>query len=461
MAAGERVRVPDVRPLGLGLVRRIVLLPTSSNEQKYYWETRGLNFEPLPASFASTSPNTEIERTCQVVGDSFEATLKSVEKTIQRPRVRLADIRLVLLEERCGYGFASFDLDPAGGESCLLELPAEDRLLHASINDGPAVLTQIAPNQWKVSGGAARLPQRIDIIFVIDGAAEIGNPAHDYHAPALIGFAVDHTLWSVATPRGGGGSSAAAEGQAISSLEAELIRIQSASAMLESAGDQLSNDSSDQAARVYSTWARRLSAERGMIDRERVRLGPSSSDAAIDAALRTVDGIQARLARNLQAQRNLEPPDRTEPSDDSAAIWNRVVGQDRQWSDFSVAGPGAILTIGQERSAADSLAGRILLALACSGLIAGLFWLGQRAEFHHAVSRWPWLPGVLAGLAWWLWLSPSIAGWAIMAANVFHAYRPNWSRSRTQGIHPPRETAKGSSVMTSLAPTQHFQAHRD
>ena len=461
VAAGERVRVPDVRPLGLGLVRRIVLLPTSSNEQKYYWETRGLNFEPLPASFASTSPNTEIERTCQVVGDGFEATLKSVEKTIQRPRVRLADIRLVLPDEQRGYGIASFDLDPAGGESCLLELPAEDRLLHASLNDGPAVLTQIAPNQWKVSGGAARLPQRIDIIFVVDRAADVGDPAREYHAPALIGFAVDQTLWSVATPRAGDVSSAAAEAHAISSLDAALIRIQSASAMLESAGDQLSNESSGRAARVYSTWARRLSAERAVIDRERVRLGPSSSDAAIDAAIRTVDGIQARLARNLEAQRNLEPPDRTEISDDAAAIWNSVIGQDRQWSDISVAGPGAILTIGPERSAADSLAGRILLALACSGLIAGLFWLGQRAEFHHAVARWPWLPGVFAGLAWWLWLSPSIAGWAIMAASVFHAYRFNWRRSRIQDIQPPREAAKGSSVMTSLTPTQHFQTHGD
>jgi len=231
--------------------------------------------------------------------------------------------------------------------------------------------------------------------------------------------------------------------------------------MLESVGDQLSNESSDQAARVYSTWARRLSAERSVIDRERVRLGPSSSDAAIDAVIRTVEGIQARPARNLEAHTNLEPPAGTELSDDSAVIWNSVVGQDRQWSDFSVAGPGAVLTIGPERSAADTLAGRILLALASSGLIAGLFWLGRRAEFHHAVSRWPWLPGVLAGLAWWLWLSPSLAGWAIVAASVFHAYRPDWRRSRTQGIHPPREAAKGSSVATSLTPTQHFQSHLD
>ena len=108
MTAGQRLRVPDVRPIGLGAVRRFVLLPRNSNEQQFAWETRGLNFEKLPASFASASSHTEIESICQVVGDTFEATLKSVEKVVQRPRVRLADIRLAMHDDSLGLRHRQF-----------------------------------------------------------------------------------------------------------------------------------------------------------------------------------------------------------------------------------------------------------------------------------------------------------------------------------------------------------------
>src|SRR5207237_9354961 len=79
-AAGHRVRVPDVRPVGLGQLRRFVRLPTSANEQQLSWEPRGLEFEPLPRSFSLASPATEIYLICRVIGETFEATLKSVEK---------------------------------------------------------------------------------------------------------------------------------------------------------------------------------------------------------------------------------------------------------------------------------------------------------------------------------------------------------------------------------------------
>ena len=36
--AGQRVRVPDVRPLGVAQLHRYVLLPTRSGEQNLSWE---------------------------------------------------------------------------------------------------------------------------------------------------------------------------------------------------------------------------------------------------------------------------------------------------------------------------------------------------------------------------------------------------------------------------------------
>src|SRR5260221_3568732 len=94
-SGGQRVHVPDVRPVSLGQLHRFVRVPTNFNEQQIAWEQRGLNFEPLPGGFAMNSPTTAIYRIGDVIGESFMATLKSVEKGTAGPRVRLANIRIV------------------------------------------------------------------------------------------------------------------------------------------------------------------------------------------------------------------------------------------------------------------------------------------------------------------------------------------------------------------------------
>jgi len=60
-----------------------------------------------------------------------------------------------------------------------------------------------------------------------------------------------------------------------------------------------------------------------------------------------------------------------------------------------------------------------------------LVWkLSQREAVRDTFSRWPHLPGVVVGIAWWLWLSPSAIGWLIAAIFLASSLRPAW-RSRT------------------------------
>ena len=150
-SGGQRVRVPDVHPMNLGQLHRFVRLPTNANEQQLAWKHRGLNFEPLPGRFAVNSPTTEIYRIGDVIGESFTATLKSIEKGTTGPRVRLADIRIVSRDGNSGYGTAAFDLDPAGATTCVLDVPPEFRLVDVQLNDDPAIIRQMAPNQWSVA----------------------------------------------------------------------------------------------------------------------------------------------------------------------------------------------------------------------------------------------------------------------------------------------------------------------
>ncbi|MCA9151696.1 MAG: hypothetical protein KDA92_20470, partial [Planctomycetales bacterium] len=57
-----------------------------------------------------------------------------------------------------------------------------------------------------------------------------------------------------------------------------------------------------------------------------------------------------------------------------------------------------------------------LCVLSCIGVSVGWQFIPR---FAYPLSpRWPYLPGVLAGLAWWLWLSPSWIGWVIVGLSL-------------------------------------------
>ena len=52
-------------------------------------------------------------------------------------------------------------------------------------------------------------------------------------------------------------------------------------------------------------------------------------------------------------------------------------------------------------------------------MVAGLV----RSNGGRRLARWPHAPGVVLGLAWWLWLSPSVLGLVIALASVLAAVR--------------------------------------
>src|SRR5262249_30900287 len=65
--------------------------------------------------------------------------------------------------------------------------------------------------------------------------------------------------------------------------------------------------------------------------------------------------------------------------------------------------------------------------LAASGILvfAGVWFAspGRRSRVMDALRRWPHLAGVLVGLAWWLWLAPSIVGLALAIFCILVSFR--------------------------------------
>ncbi len=418
LAAGQRLRAPDIRPLDVGRLRRIVLLPTHSNEQQLAWQTRGLNVEPLPGGFASESPQVELYRTCVIVGETFEARLKSVEKLAERPRAQLADIRVTCVGERSGFGVATFDVEPAGATSFLLNVPASDRIVQVAVNGQPAVLDKATASQWLIGAASPKLPQRIEATFEFTLADSAEHASErKLEAPSLAGFTVDQTIWSIS----GGHWSIAPQGRrttAMSPLAAAVVRVQTVSRELESVAAALTDEAPDDIAAGYLPWARRLLVARTAVERERSRMASSEAAQAAETEIRAVDETQAKLARKLNVWPQFTELSSQRPTADEAGeISDSVPHRDRTAA-YAVAGQSASLALIAGNDNSSDLVGRILgtcLAVAAIGAV-GKF--GPRPAVQEFIARWPSLLGVLVGLAWWLWLAPSLFGWAIVCISL-------------------------------------------
>ena len=78
----------------------------------------------------------------------------------------------------------------------------------------------------------------------------------------------------------------------------------------------------------------------------------------------------------------------------------------------------------------DPVSPRLWIAAALAAL-TGLAGVGRlRENIAAAVHRWPRIAGVTLGLAWWLWLSPSVLGLGIAVASVLLPLRNRPIRSQ-------------------------------
>jgi hypothetical protein len=77
--------------------------------------------------------------------------------------------------------------------------------------------------------------------------------------------------------------------------------------------------------------------------------------------------------------------------------------------------PGASgeLAIDHQPRTAAHLAWQIALSTAALVAFAGWLRFRRLAMLHDFLARFPYVPLVLLGIAWWLWLSPALVGLGI------------------------------------------------
>lgn len=421
-ADSTQVTVPDIRPLFAATEERFVVLPTQVGVEQVTWETTRLVPAELPEGFGAPSVSPEAFAVYRIVGEQPQAVLSAVERSAEMARVRLADYHLSWQGDGAALIAASFDLEPTGLSACPLRLPPDWQLVQLSVAGIPATPLP-AEEGWKLPLGANRMPLRVEVI-ASGPVGDISRVWAGLKLPAceLGDLPVDQTLWTLHSPSGWECVELGESAARIDALEAERHRLRSIAAL----ADNLSSDTAAttppaELENWRRIWARRLALLKTAIDRQQ-QLASGQSLANDD--LDKVDDEWAEAAKNLgmtplAAQILAEKPVPDQP----AELWEQTHAGGGSVTRFFVHRDGQAPQVRYLRAGEAGLLRRfgaaLAVALATLVVVAALR-SGVVVEF---VRRWPYAAGVVAGLAWWLWLSPSILGWLLILTSVAAAFR--------------------------------------
>ncbi|HWB00557.1 MAG TPA: hypothetical protein VG713_18820, partial [Pirellulales bacterium] len=430
-SAGDVISVPDLVPVQVENRRRFVRLPIQIGLQEAVWETLNLKRAELPESFHPPA-NSAVYETYEALAGRITARLKTIQKVVASPILHLADIKVHFSSTHEYYGTATFDLELGEAPSCTLVMPRDSRVLQAVVNDQPAALIPVGAMQWKLALVRSSLPQRIEVVFA--GKARplsMWQGTQGIDAPSLAGMTAERTLWEVRMPDQ---RRIAIEGAAPQTAAAhEMVRLQALHDLMTIPEDELTALATDDRRRWFARWNERRSDVRQRLSPAAIA-GGSADPSGKEASLETLDRQWSELVHRFDAAAH----DGAGIAAVDSAQRTRVETALPPAAEARCAMRGAVNTIvvvGGRNPIASLLA-----RIGCAALIgaAGLAWsMGSRSgrrALGEWLERWSTLGIALVGVAWWLWLQPSIVGLVIVAgcaaASLRSIFRPMRDNAR-------------------------------
>lgn len=427
LAVGERVSAPNIVLRDAQPGKRFLVLPTQSQLQPITWEAQGLREAPLPSDFAAPLVGHEALVTYEVHGEPCRAVLKPLEQAERSGQVHLADINLAWRSDGTCYGMATFDLAPSELTQCHLRLPAGMRPLQVTAAGLLSPPSHMDQNRWLITLNSDGLPQHIEVLFEGNLSGRTGSGTVQLEPPVLEGLPVRQTLWTVSSPALFEAEPPAAV-PAVDQLQHDWTRLQSITALIEQGAD-LTGKEPEETLRWYRSSIHRWAAVRHEVDR---LLQTARSDVAqnIQTELQSIDRKQWRIANRLGAVQVLSQEfAETSAADAATQLWQWTAA--RRPSIRCIApGAGTPLLLDYRPLEASRLS-QGLWTVAAVLIVTAIVVMAWRLDLLRAVFvRWPLVAGFLAGMAWWLWLKPSVLGIAAMALCLLYVLRSAWRRYR-------------------------------
>jgi hypothetical protein len=437
--SGQRVRVPEILLEDARLDRHVLILPTQAQLHPVAWDVQGLKEIPLPEDFSAPPVARESFVAYQVDGPSFHGVLRPLSGVAQ---THLADVSLAWLADGGYTAVALLDVETAGRRESTLRMPEGSRLVAVRVAGVPASPEAAGRNRWKLTFFPSGLPQRVEVVF--DGALASADVlgSRRFESPTLEDHPVRQTLWTISGPPSLWPGKAVGV-RPIDRLEQDLIRLRSLTTMLKGAED-FSGEERGQPNSWRARWSGRWSAARDAVGRWLVLGDSVDRRESVKRELSVLEGSVAWVAKNRPARRDAETRGRgdagsagTSAADNPPALWQYCLDRPDDTTRCLAADGAASVVLDYQARALDSWWGRFFAACGL-GLLAAACLLGSLRGVSLAFfSRWPHVLGVVAGLAWWLWLWPSALGWLVILATLACSIRSGWKWSRPRSNQNP------------------------
>ena len=456
----ESPTLPKIVADAVAVTRHWVILPRIAGAT---WQTRGLIPADLPADVALTPDEKAAAAAYQAVGEDIQALLREDDPGKRFASIHLASVRVAWQADGSFWALASYDLDPAGLDSCPLVLPPKSRLVQVFVGGQP-VLVSLAPSsqtfqstgddsstdvtadgsiageptRWIVPLASTTLPQRIEVLWMGEGEPPLKDGKQTFVPPSLGEIPIRQCIWTVAAPAGQR-IQASDPSERRTALQHALVELQNLATVFQRAVNAVSGDH-DALARWYREWAEHWFAAWARAERHGFRSEASPETASLREKIESVEKQQAAIAERLKLS-----PDPPTPSDKGArvelpALWSAIEGGQTAAMTWGTSPAADAIVVEYQRLADSSASVRWLAAMGFAAAGMAIAWGCRRGWLQRCLAERRAELGVAIGLAWWWWLAPSVLGLLLAATTLAAA---SWSRLLARrlaahGQHPPR-----------------------
>jgi hypothetical protein len=375
----DPILTPEVVLRSVQYDERRMVVPRKVQGQALAWVTQGLQELPPPA--AKRADDALVYAVAEEPG---MAVLPAGAAASEEGRVRLADVRLAWQADGTCHGAAAFDVEPGKLTHCPLWLPGDCRLVQTTLAGTPVDPLPAPGGGWLVPLTSEPAVQRLEVLFTTGESDMAGwpeSPAETPSGPALSAPAIVSPPASVLEVL-----------DRRFSLSGEVRRRFHAPRL----GDLAVLRT--QWSVAGPSWAGPSSPE----DAERPDSGP-------EPLVRVSEQGDTWLRGELPVR------------------WQTALDGSQAVVRCEMAGRCHALVLRYRPAAADALSGRVLGAAVWASLLGFAVVLVRRGALWRCFARWPHALGVALGLAWWLWLWPSVLGLVIVAVVLFSHFAP-WLR---------------------------------
>jgi hypothetical protein len=424
--SGSAVVVPTITTMSQLAGRRYIGVPTALENEPLMWSDVGVQPATVPKQLMQgiSGPQARYE----IVKEPILVASRPHAAKEPAPRVRLVDTSVGLGNNGAQTIISSFVISPDGISECLIQLPTDHQLLSAELDGRAALITPVANSKWRVVLSTTQLPQVLEIVSRVEPKHSSDQLRELTRVALLVGgkpLPVEVSLWSISEPAGSD-RIAVVGASPVSAIDQAVLRFDRLVSIAESASATAAEAPQPDGANWFRPWAARLKA---VHQQSSQLVGQPTGTASVARLPRSSEEqfsqISNRFEKWLEESTDLfGNSDNTSATLASELATAKDDSRDQNIAYYASQGSGEKLLVQTVRPGSTSL--RAIMAAAIVVILFAGLWLSKMPAASDFLHRFPYLAGVLLGIGYWAWLSPSWFGLVLAAASACLALRFSW-----------------------------------